>query len=97
MSTPSNPIDEVATPKAPRFAPASPPTTGRAARRSKRIESSSPAGPSDEDFRHSKRASPFDAWQRTKPTMSTGSKKRDGSDGLAEGPSSKRRRGLVSS
>jgi len=48
FSTPAEEQDVVVTPKAPKFAPASPPTTGRATR-SKDFEMSSTAGPSNGD------------------------------------------------
>jgi len=48
LSTPAEDQDIVVTPKAPKFAPASPPTTIRATR-SKNFEISSPANPSNVD------------------------------------------------
>lgn len=57
--TPSTHLSAIhQTPKAPRFAPASPPTTLRTTR-SKHIPV---------DKVHKRKTSPFDAWQRTKPS-----------------------------
>ncbi len=89
-STPMDQMDAmVATPKAPRFAPVSPPTTARATR-SKKIEmDSSPAEPTSEEDapstspllrsqRSRGKVSPFDSWQRLKPAAKATSKKREG-------------------
>ena len=90
LSTPKDHIDEfVETPKAPKFAPASPPTTVRATRSGKNIDlSSSPVQSTSDDEpaqsplpRARGRAvqvSPFDRWQRTKGGVGSQSKKREG-------------------
>jgi len=68
MTTPLDQVDKVVTtPKAPKFAPASPPTTGRATR-SKDVDMLiSPRPVSDDGSRKSSSSvSPFDGWQRTK-------------------------------
>lgn len=92
-ATPMGQTDQtVITPKAPRFAPVSPPTTGRATRSSKKADrgvSPTPPSPSmasdDEVYSrmHATRGragniSPFDSWQRTKRSSSGPSKKREG-------------------
>lgn len=94
--------DGVTTPKAPKFAPASPPTTGRATRSIKKAGSSSPATPGAEDrgSRSSRggKVSPFDGWRRVKgPSPILKGKKRMG-DALtrSRGESSKRTRGQAS-
>ncbi|EHL03219.1 hypothetical protein M7I_0733 [Glarea lozoyensis 74030] len=83
-STPSEQVDcDITTPKAPRFAPYSPPTTGRATR-SQKLELSDPPTESDDDrpttpthkLTASKRVSPFMGWQRTKGEAATSTKKR---------------------
>jgi len=89
FSTPKHQVEGfLPTPKAPRFAPATPPTTARATR-SKNIDiSSSPAGPTSSDdypspLRKSGRrggtgrpVSPFDEWVHHRPLVN---KKREGS------------------
>jgi hypothetical protein len=87
-STPSNMVkDMAATPKAPRFAPVSPPTTARATR-SKKMDISTaqpeslsedevaPASPLMRSQRTGGKVSPFDQWQRVK--SGAGSRKREG-------------------
>lgn len=88
-STPIEQDDGFAiTPTAPRFAPFSPPSTARATRSGKRVDDggSSPltaafeedvdAGPAQ--GRRGGKASPFDSWKRTKVTVASQSKKREG-------------------
>lgn len=70
------------TPKAPRFAPASPPTTARTTRfGSKKATDATPMKPKA----HGKR-SPFDGWPRTKGGVSSQSHKRSGDDALPTSP-----------
>jgi len=92
VSTPTYHIDEiVSTPKAPRFAPASPPTTARTTRSKKLEMSSSPAGlPSDDEHVHSssRNSSPFLGWRRVKST--SGGSKREG-ESLVGGKAKKTR------
>lgn len=86
ISTPVDQVDDMGrTPKAPRFAPATPPTSSRATRSKKVDMSTSPAGLSSEDDsetsplqvdKHGK-ISPFDQWIRVK-NPDKGSKKRTG-------------------
>lgn len=90
LSTPSQHRAELtATPKAPKFAPASPPTTGRATRSKNVGMSNSPGGPSDDGSSTPKargvrgKTSPFDMWQRTRGEPS--SKKREAPDVLVRG------------
>jgi hypothetical protein len=61
LNTPTELEHKVATPKAPKFAPVSPPSTMRATR-SKKIDLSSHGGRGSV-----KPPSPFDSWSRTKP------------------------------
>lgn len=98
----STPVDQVeefaATPKAPKFGPATPPTTTRATRSKKVDMSTSPADPTSDDesvstspmLRNHRsvpgKVSPFDQWQRvkrSKPAAGKG-KKREG-DTLTRG------------
>jgi hypothetical protein len=78
---PETPVDLVeeapGTPKAPRHAPASPPTTARTTRfGSKKATESSPMKP-----KAATKGSPFDSWRRTKAgAQSTGGHKRSGED-----------------
>lgn len=94
----TTPIDQVkaigATPKAPRYAPASPPTTVRATR-SRDVALSSPACPSSDDgYRVSAGSvSPFDSWARTKRGGPSNSKKRPGSPTISRGQVTKKTRG----
>ncbi|RDL41834.1 uncharacterized protein BP5553_01813 [Venustampulla echinocandica] len=91
--------DEVATPKAPRFAPVSPPTTTRTTRSKNFDMMSSPATPSSGDECPSTRmrgsrsrggkVSPFDSWQRVKADEPKGANKREG-EPLARGRGGKR-------
>jgi hypothetical protein len=83
-STPSEQVDcDISTPTAPRFAPYSPPTTGRATR-SQKLELNESPTESDDDrpttpthkLTASKRVSPFMGWQRTKGEAATNTKKR---------------------
>lgn len=65
LATPSLHTDKVATPRAPRFAPVSPPSTVARTTRSKKVSSDDEmAGAS---FSSLGSASPFESWQRTKP------------------------------
>ena len=75
--------DHVTTPKPPRFAPATPPTTARATR-SKKIGMDVSLGsddgvpsPNNVDSGDEAKLSPFDNWPRTKRQVA-GSKKREG-------------------
>lgn len=75
--------DHVSTPKPPKFAPATPPTTARATR-SKKIDMDVSLGSDDEvpspnhvDSGKDAKLSPFDNWPRTK-RQASGSKKREG-------------------
>ena len=83
--TPSLNTDKVATPRAPRFAPVSPPSTQARTTRSKKVSSDDDMAASS--FSSLGSAAPFDSWQRTKPkgqkrdsdaidTFSTGNHKR---------------------
>ena len=95
LSTPTGQIDEaVSTPNAPRFAPASPPTTVRATRSGKKVESDdeSPESPMKKGRGRGRKVSPFDRWQRTKNGAAGQSKKRDG-DPLTRTSGDKRLRG----
>lgn len=104
MSTPAkNTGGSASTPKAPRFAPASPPSTLRATRSKKIDDFSSPAtsvmfSDDDDDVgpvvgrARGGKVSPFDTWQRTKNTSQT--KKRMGDSIMRSGgDASKRQRG----
>lgn len=74
--------DVVATPKAPKFAPFSPPSTVRATR-SKNVDTgSSPSGAATDNEAESPmrrgrsgKVSPFDKWQRTKSGVGGGRKR----------------------
>jgi len=82
---------KVSTPKAPRFAPASPPTTARATR-SKHVDldrspGGGPATPRSKGVRG--KTSPFDMWQRTREE--SGSRKREASESLVRGGEKKAR------
>lgn len=84
MEVPETPIqvteEEVETPKAPRFAPASPPSTGRATRSADKLRGVDKAnGPS-----------PFDGWRRSKNRAPSQGQKRGG-DSLARSPASTKR------
>jgi hypothetical protein len=96
--TPVGQFDEdIATPKAPRFAPYSPPTTSRATR-SKQIDISSYPIGSDDDRSTtptqsgsgSTKISPFMGWQRVKGEASKGTKRQGAS--LARSPAGKKTR-----
>jgi hypothetical protein len=98
-STPAAQMDDdIATPKAPRFAPRSPPTTGRATR-SQKIDVSSTPDVSDDDGlatpshnrTGSAKVSPFMGWQRTKSETAPNTKKRRASS-LPRSPTGKRTR-----
>lgn len=90
--------DTVATPKAPKFAPASPPTTARATRSKNVGLGSSPGGPTSDDehmrtppkhnARRTGKVSPFDEWKRRRPAT----KKREG-EPLARAGGQKKQRG----
>lgn len=104
VSTPTAQVHDItATPKAPRFAPFTPPTTVRATRSKKVDMSSSPAGPPSDDgmnddaatspmlrsARLSGRLSPFEDWSRGR-TGTKDSKKR-GTESLSGGTAKKAR------
>lgn len=104
VSTPTAQVHDItATPKAPRFAPFTPPTTVRATRSKKVDMSSSPAGPPSDDeldddattspilrsARLSGRLSPFEDWSRGR-TGAKESKKR-GSEPLSRGAAKRAR------
>jgi len=88
--TPMMQMDGAAeTPRAPKFAPVSPPTTTRATRSGNKADMSrSPIGPTSEDEPAQSpvnrgrgrggKVSPFDKWQRTKSGAMSQSKKRQG-------------------
>jgi hypothetical protein len=83
--TPETPIDMMdkapGTPEAPRFAPASPPTTARTTRfGSKKAADATPKpkGPA--------KRSPFDSWRRVKGSAQSTSHKRSGDDLAADAP-----------
>ncbi|KAH8808457.1 hypothetical protein F5884DRAFT_792280 [Xylogone sp. PMI_703] len=86
--TPSDQIKStVMTPKAPKFAPASPPSTARVTRSSKQFDRNNtpPPGASDDDapstpMRRGRggKISPFDSWQRTKGGAKKPTNKRAG-------------------
>ncbi|KAE8440532.1 hypothetical protein EG329_007259 [Mollisiaceae sp. DMI_Dod_QoI] len=96
--------DITATPKAPKFAPFTPPTTVRATRSKKVDMSSSPAGPASDDemamdvatspmlraSRVSGRVSPFNDWSRGRSTTAKDSKKR-GTESISRGAAKKAR------
>ncbi|KAK4242751.1 hypothetical protein C8A03DRAFT_39916 [Achaetomium macrosporum] len=75
--TPVDLIEEAAgTPKAPRHAPASPPTTARTTRfGSKKAAETSPVKP-----KQAAKGSPFDSWRRTKAGAQSTGHKRSGDD-----------------
>lgn len=90
VETPAEAIEEkVDTPKAPKFAPASPPSTSRATR-SKKIVADEPTPIKMKGKRGGPR-SPFDGWRRTKtsPGSSAHGHKRAGEE-LASGAAPKR-------
>lgn len=72
--------EEVETPKAPRFAPASPPSTGRATRSADKLRGGDKANA----------PSPFDGWRRSKNRALPQGQKRGG-DSLAKSPGSTKR------
>lgn len=84
--SPLTPMDHISdmvfTPKAPRFAPASPPTTARVTRSKDVLIGSPPAEQTSDDelapslARRGGKVSPFDGWKRTKNV--SGAKKRGG-------------------
>lgn len=89
------------TPVKPIFTPASPPTTGRVTRASKKKEiggdsdrfASGPGGmPNQVRVKKGGRLSPFDGWERTKPGLGK-SKKREGEELAKEAKGSKRVKG----
>jgi hypothetical protein len=98
-STPTGQMDgDIATPKAPRFAPHSPPTTGRATRSQKVDLTSSPTGSDDDrpttpthNRSASAKISPFMGWQRVKGETATNTKKRQGTS-LPRSPTGKKAR-----
>lgn len=93
VETPAEAIEKtVDTPKAPRFAPASPPSTSRATR-SKKIVADEPT-PIKIKGKRSGPRSPFDGWRRTKtsPGSSAHGHKRAGEE-LTSGAAPKRAKG----
>lgn len=90
VDTPAETVEErVDTPKAPKFAPASPPSTSRATR-SKKLVADEPTPIKIKGKRGGPR-SPFDGWRRTKtsPGSSAHGQKRVGEE-LASGAAPKR-------
>lgn len=89
LETPTVEEQKVDTPKAPRFAPASPPSTSRATRQSKKLAISDELTPVKAGPVKGKRGgnSPFDGWRRTKnsPNTSNSGQKRAG-EPLASDP-----------
>lgn len=87
---------QASTPKAPRFAPFTPPTTGRVTR-SKDVDLSMATPKCDlAGIATTKKISPFDSWQRTKNGSSTGqSKKREG-EPIGRATDSKKQRSTYS-
>ncbi|KAI8631311.1 hypothetical protein F5Y19DRAFT_26609 [Xylariaceae sp. FL1651] len=83
--TPADMTDEkIETPRAPRFAPASPPTTARATRSTDKLrEGNTPV-------EKPKVPSPFDGWRRSKSRAQPHGQKRDG-DSLARSPAGTKR------
>ncbi|KAI0187535.1 hypothetical protein EV127DRAFT_144654 [Xylaria flabelliformis] len=85
---PATPIQftksKVETPEAPRFAPASPPSTGRATRSADKLRVS------DTPVRRAKIPSPFDGWRRSKRHTGPQGSKREG-DFLVKSPASTKR------
>lgn len=80
LTTPNNLVEKAATtPKAPKYAPASPPTTVRTTR-SRKIEFTSPGvdGSDDSALSGSGKVSPFDGWKQRKVGISSEGKKRGG-------------------
>lgn len=97
VATPSRQVTrKTATPKAPRFGPASPPTTSRATRSKDVNLISSPSAPSEDDSSQrsvrSANRSPFDLWQRSKTSDISTSKKRGGEDLMSRGEEKRLRR-----
>ncbi|KAI0408326.1 hypothetical protein F4802DRAFT_407341 [Xylaria palmicola] len=76
---------KVETPRAPRFAPASPPSTGRVTRSADKLREG------DTPVRKAKVPSPFDGWRRSKSRALPQGQKREG-DSLVKSPTSKRPR-----
>jgi hypothetical protein len=74
----------VQTPAAPRFAPASPPSTVRATRSTDKLRDA------DTPMKKPKNPSPFDGWPRTKSRARPQGQKREG-DALAKSPASTKR------
>ncbi|RDW94523.1 hypothetical protein BP5796_00286 [Coleophoma crateriformis] len=95
LGRPSTPVDHgddcTSTPKAPKFAPASPPTTARATRSSKKFSSDDELSPTRAGRGDSGSGSPYGRWSRTKYASVQG-KKRDG-EPMSKAGSSKRIRG----
>ncbi|KAI0836335.1 hypothetical protein F5Y06DRAFT_273943 [Hypoxylon sp. FL0890] len=86
-ATPAGKVDEKPkTPGAPRFAPASPPSTVRATRASSRIQAS------ETQVKQKKPHSPFDGWRRSKSRAATHGQKREGSPLAGPRDPSKRQR-----
>lgn len=90
VQTPTKTIEQkVDTPKAPKFAPASPPATSSRATRSKKVVGDEPTPVKIKGKKGGN--SPFDGWRRTKnsPSASTQGQKRAG-EPLATDPAPKR-------
>lgn len=90
VETPVEKVEQkVDTPKAPKFAPASPPATSSRATRSKKVIGDEPTPVKIKGKKGGN--SPFDGWRRTKnsPSISTHGQKRAG-EPLATDPASKR-------
>jgi hypothetical protein len=74
------------TPSAPRFAPASPPTTARTTRVSKRLIAE------DTPVKRGGRRSPFDSWRRSKTGATPHGQKREAESSLQNDGALKRQR-----
>ncbi|KAI1411134.1 hypothetical protein F5Y13DRAFT_166487 [Hypoxylon sp. FL1857] len=86
-ATPAAKVNEKPkTPVAPRFAPASPPSTVRATRASTRLQAS------ETPVKQHKPRSPFDGWRRSKSRAATHGQKREGSPLVGTHEVSKRQR-----
>jgi hypothetical protein len=87
---------KIATPKAPKFAPVSPPTTARTTRSKDVLQNGSTTEPSDDAPSTPKvrggrgKTSPFDMWQRVKSDGPT--RKREGPDSMIGGSEKRVRR-----
>ncbi|KAK7752212.1 hypothetical protein SLS62_005746 [Diatrype stigma] len=92
VASPATPLDLVdekpGTPKAPRFAPASPPSTSRTTRVSSKLS----AAESTSMKKPTKARSPFDGWRRSKRAAESHGQKREGSPLSRPDEASKRQR-----